>query len=179
MIYLKQDIEEYDHDFRTMIQAFFPREKIVITEPETRFTFQAEFLEEQVRLIVWENGKQKETETVVCHYRDKKAGRNALKAASYQLLSRYCGRTLPWGSMTGVRPTKFATARLEEGWQEDAIIREYESLYLTTRQKGEICYRVAKREQELLKPFHFTEEYCLYVGIPFCLSRCLYCSFTA
>ena len=49
MIYLKQDIEEYDHDFRTMIQAFFPREKIVIMEPGTRLTFRAEFLEEQVR----------------------------------------------------------------------------------------------------------------------------------
>lgn len=179
MIYLKQDIEEYDHDFRTMIQAFFPREKIVITESGTRFTFQAEFLEKQVRLSLWENGTQVEEEKTVCDYRDKKAGRNALKAASYHLLSRYCGRSLPWGSMTGVRPTKFATARLEEGWQEDAIIREYETLYLTTRQKGEICYRVARREQELLEPFHFTEEYCLYVGIPFCLSRCLYCSFTA
>lgn len=179
MIYLKQDIKEYDHDFRTMIQAFFPREKIVITESDTRLTFQAEFAAEQVVLSLWEDGRQLDSEIAACHYEDKKTARNPIKAAAYHLLSRYCGKVLPWGSMTGVRPTKFATARLEAGWRKEDIIQEYETIYLTTRQKGELCYRVAKREQELLKPFHFREEYCLYVGIPFCLSRCLYCSFTA
>lgn len=179
MIYLNQNVEDYNNDFRTMIQAFIPREKIVITEEGTRLTFQAELTENQVVLSLWENGKKLDEELAVCQYRDKKTARNPIKAASYYLLSRYCNKTLPWGSMTGVRPTKFATARLEEGWQKEDIIQEYEKLYLTTRQKGEICYRVAEREQELLRPFHFTEEYCLYVGIPFCLSRCLYCSFTA
>lgn len=179
MIYLKQNVEDYNHDFRTMIQAFFPGEKIVILEEGTRLTFQAELTEKQVVLRLWEHGREIDQETAVCYYPDKKAARNSIKAASYYLLSRYCGKTLPWGSMTGVRPTKFATARLEQGWQKAEIIREYETVYLAARQKGEICYRVAKREQELLEPFHFTEEYCLYVGIPFCLSRCLYCSFTA
>lgn len=179
MIYLDQNVNDYDNDFRTMIQAFIPREKIILTEEDTRLTFRARLSEEQVVLSLWENGKQIDEERAVCYYPDKKTARNPIKAAAYYLLSRYCGKTLPWGSMTGVRPTKFATARLEQGWTEEAVIREYEDLYLTTRQKGEICYRVAKREQELLQSFRFKEEYCLYVGIPFCLSRCLYCSFTA
>lgn len=179
MIYLKQNVIDYDNDFRTMIQAFLPGEKIVITEEGTRLTFQAELEEQQVVLSLWEQGEKLDEERAICYYPDKKAARNPIKGAAYHLMSRYCGRTLPWGGMTGVRPTKFATARLEEGWTEEAIIQEYEEVYLTTRQKGEICYRVAKREQELLAPFRFTEEYCLYVGIPFCLSRCLYCSFTA
>ncbi len=179
MIYLKQNTDAYDNDFRTMIQAFIPREKIILQETDTRLTFQADFTEDQVTLSLWEDGKKLDEETAVCHYQDKKEARNPIKAAAYYLLNRYCGKTLPWGSMTGVRPTKFATARLEQGWERDAIIREYEERYLTTGQKGEICYRVAKREQELLQPFRYTEEYCLYVGIPFCLSRCLYCSFAA
>lgn len=179
MIYLKQNVEDYNNDFRTMIQAFIPREKIVITEEGTRLTFQADLTENRVVLSLWEDGKKLDEEVAACHYPDKKSARNPIKAAAYHILSRYCNKTLPWGSMTGVRPTKFATARLEAGWKEADIVREYEELYLTTRQKGEICYRVAKREQELLRSFQFTEEYCLYVGIPFCLSRCLYCSFTA
>ncbi|MCM1496633.1 MAG: coproporphyrinogen dehydrogenase HemZ [Bacteroides sp.] len=179
MIYLKQNADDYNNDFRAMIQAFIPREKIVLTEEGTRLTFQAELEEERVVLSLWEDGKRLEEETALCRYPDKKTARNPIKAAAYSILSRYCNKTLPWGSMTGVRPTKFATARLEQGWKEVDIIREYEEQYRTTRQKGEICCRVAKREQELLRPFRFTEEYCLYIGIPFCLSRCLYCSFTA
>lgn len=179
MIYLKQNVDDYNNDFRAMIQAFIPREKIVLTGEGTRLTFQAELEETQVALSLWEDGKKLEEEIARCHYRDKKTARNPIKAAAYYLLSRYCNKTLPWGSMTGVRPTKFATARLEQGWKGEDIIREYQEQYLTTRQKGEICYRVARREQELLQPFRFTEEYCLYIGIPFCLSRCLYCSFAA
>ncbi len=176
-IYLKQNVPDYDNDFRTMLQAFLPGERIVITEENTRLTFQAELEPEQVTVSLWENGKELDRERVLCRYPDKKTARNPIKGAAYHLLSRYCGRTLPWGGMTGVRPTKFATARLEEGWTDEAVIREYEEVYFTTRQKGEICCRVAKREQELLAGFHFPEEYCLYVGIPFCPSRCLYCSF--
>lgn len=179
MIYLDQNVSDYDNDFRTMIQAFIPREKIVLDEEDTRLTFRARLTEEQVELSLWEHGNKIDEERASCYYPDKKSARNPIKAAAYYLLSRYCDKTLPWGSMTGVRPTKFATARLEAGWTEEAIISEYEDVYLTTRQKGEICCRVARREQELLQPFHFKEEYCLYVGIPFCLSRCLYCSFAA
>ncbi len=178
MIYLKQNLETYNSDFRQMIQAFFPGEKIVLQPEGTQLTFQAEFAE-YVVLNLWKDGLSVEQEIIVCEYQDKKASRNQIKAGAYRLLSRYTGKKLPWGSMTGVRPTKFATARVEAGWTDEAIIREYEEIYLTTKQKGEICCRIARREQELLEPFRYEEEYCLYVGIPFCLSRCLYCSFTA
>lgn len=179
MIYLKQNVDDYNNDFRTMIQAFIPGEKIVLYPEGTRLTFRADLDEQAVHLSLWEQDRKLDEETAICHYPDKKQARNPIKAAAYYLLSRHCKKTLPWGSMTGVRPTKFATARLEEGWQKEPIIKEYEQIYLTTRQKGEICYEVAKKEQELFRGFHFREEYCLYVGIPFCLSRCLYCSFTA
>ncbi|MBQ8983858.1 MAG: coproporphyrinogen dehydrogenase HemZ [Lachnospiraceae bacterium] len=136
-----------------------------------------EFGEIIMRILV--DGVCQAQERVICRYRDRKASRNQVKAAAYHLLSGYTGRTLPWGSMTGVRPTKFATRMVEEGYSDEEIIHEYESTYLTTRQKGEICCRVARKEQALLAPFHFQEEYCLYIGIPFCPTRCLYCSFAS
>lgn len=191
MIYLSQNLELYNSDFRQMIQAFLPGEKIVLKPEGTELAFQAEFrdavdgMEEQVKLSLYrveDSGLQEpalDRQTVVCRYRNKKEARNVIKAAAYHLLSRYTGKELPWGSMTGVRPTKFATARVEAGWDDESIIQEYETTYLTTRQKGEICLQVARREQELLTPFRYNEEYCLYVGIPFCLSRCLYCSFAS
>jgi oxygen-independent coproporphyrinogen-3 oxidase len=110
---------------------------------------------------------------------DKKLARNPLKAGLYKLLSEYTGKELPWGSMTGVRPTKVATERLERGESEEMIHRVYTDTYLTMDQKADICIEVAKREQELFRDFCYEEEYCLYVGIPFCPTRCLYCSFTS
>ena len=50
MIYLDQNVSDYDNDFRTMIQAFIPREKIVLSEEGTRLTFRARLTEEQVEL---------------------------------------------------------------------------------------------------------------------------------
>lgn len=179
MIYLEQTVPDYDNDFRTMIQAFIPREKIVLTQQDTRLTFRAEFFPNRVVMSLWEADVKLDEEIAECCYKEKKEARNPIKAAAYYLLSRYCKKTLPWGSMTGVRPTKFATARLEAGWEKEDIIREYEEVYRTTRQKGEICYEVARQEHRLLEPFFFTEEYCLYIGIPFCPSRCLYCSFAS
>ena len=178
MIYLDQTIDLYQSDFRQMIQAFFPGERIVLYPEGTNLTFGAEF-SDRVRLSIQEGTKSVCREELCLEYQDRKRSRNQIKAAAYRLLSRYTGKELPWGSMTGVRPTKFATARMEAGWSDEDVIREYETVYLTTRQKGEICCRVARREQQLLKPFQYDEEYCLYIGIPFCPSRCLYCSFAS
>ena len=47
--------------------------------------------------------------------RDKAVVRNPLKLAIYEMLSAYTGRTLPWGSLTGIRPTKIAVAQIEDG----------------------------------------------------------------
>ena len=115
MIYLKQNVDDYNNDFRTMIQAFLPGEKIVLYPEGTRLTFRADLDEQAVRLSLWEQDRKLDEEMAICHYPDKKQARNPIKAAAYYLLSRHCKKTLPWGSMTGVRPTKFATARLEEG----------------------------------------------------------------
>ena len=68
---------------------------------------------------------------------------------------------------------------LRNCWKTAWRSREYTDTYLTIPQKADICIEVAKREQQLFKDFQYEEEYCVYIGIPFCPSRCLYCSFTS
>jgi oxygen-independent coproporphyrinogen-3 oxidase len=190
MIYLEQNIELYNNDIRAMLQAFFDNEKVVLQEDGTRLSLKAEFtVERDVETLVESGGYVTftledeqgycQSKTVVVNFMDKKLARNPLKAGLYKLLSEYTGKELPWGSMTGVRPTKVATERLERGESEEMIHRVYTDTYLTMDQKADICIEVAKREQELFRDFCYEEEYCLYVGIPFCPTRCLYCSFTS
>ncbi|MCM1158026.1 MAG: coproporphyrinogen dehydrogenase HemZ [Bacteroidales bacterium] len=190
MIYLKQNEELYNNDIRVMLQAFFDNEKIVLTEENTRLMLDVEYtadvdVETGVRtggyvtfLLEDENG-YRQSKTVVVDFLNKRAARNPLKAALYRMLSAYTGKELPWGSLTGVRPTKIATELLEHGETEENIHKVYTDTYLTIPQKADICIEVAKKEQELLRDFRYPEEYCLYIGIPFCPTRCLYCSFTS
>ena len=190
MIYLEQNAEIYNNDIRAMLQAFFDNEKIVQKPENTRISLSVEYtadsdVETQVSsggsvtfTLEDEQGYFKQ-KTVVVDYLNKKIARNPLKAALYRMLSAYTGKELPWGSLTGVRPTKIATELLERGETEDLIHKVYTDTYLTIPQKADICIEVAKKEQELFRDFCYEEEYCIYIGIPFCPTRCLYCSFTS
>lgn len=190
MIYLNQNAEIYNNDIRAMLQAFFDNEKVVLVKDGTRLSLTVEYntdsdVETQINsggyvtfILEDEDGFHK-SKTVVVDFLNKKMARNPLKAALYRMLSEYTGKELPWGSLTGVRPTKIATEMLEKGMEEEAIHRVYTDTYLTIPQKADICIEVAKREQELFQDFHYEEEYCIYIGIPFCPTRCLYCSFTS
>ena len=190
MIYLNQNAEIYNNDIRAMLQAFFDNEKVVLAKEDTRLSLMVEYIVDSdvetqiesggyVTFTLEDREGYHKSKTVVIDFLNKKVARNPLKAALYRMLSEYTGKELPWGSLTGVRPTKIATELLEQGGDEDAIHKVYTDTYLTIPQKADICIEVAKKEQELFRDFHYEEEYCIYVGIPFCPTRCLYCSFTS
>jgi oxygen-independent coproporphyrinogen-3 oxidase len=112
-------------------------------------------------------------------YEDRKSFRNRLKLAAYQILSEFTERVHPWGSLTGVRPTKIAMQGLKENKTDQDIIADYERRYAATTEKAELALKVAKRETDIFvqEDIQTTRDYALYIHIPFCPSRCLYCSF--
>ncbi|MBQ9198591.1 MAG: coproporphyrinogen dehydrogenase HemZ [Lachnospiraceae bacterium] len=112
-------------------------------------------------------------------FKDRKEFRNHLKLAVYKLLSEFTGRKLPWGDLTGVRPTKIAMKKIREGKTRNEIVDYYINTYAAGENKAGLAFEVADRELRLIKDIDLKNSYCLYVGIPFCPSRCLYCSFTA
>ncbi|MDY3232370.1 MAG: coproporphyrinogen dehydrogenase HemZ [Clostridiaceae bacterium] len=110
---------------------------------------------------------------------DHSGAKNVVKKLLYEMLTARTGRTLPWGSLTGIRPVKIALARLEEGWTEDEIRRFMKDTYLASRRKIDLCVEIAAREKRLLRPLDYQRGYSLYIGIPFCPTTCMYCSFTS
>ncbi|MBR6172658.1 MAG: coproporphyrinogen dehydrogenase HemZ [Eubacterium sp.] len=191
MILLVENDTSYTNDLRAMLQAFFSGEKITGVQPaqvadydkelfkEFRFLFTALFMEKHSKLRLEENGKVVFTAYINGDYTDKTHFRNKLKLASYRLLSEYTGRELPWGSLTGMRPTKIATKALNDGLMRDEIIDGYMDVYMTSEEKASLAVDVAEREREILSSVDPWTDYCLYIGIPFCPTRCLYCSFTS
>lgn len=177
MILLRQNSEIYNNDLRAMIMAFYPGIKIVTEMPEgevPQFTFTADYREDESVFRLNDN----EICVNGC-YRDKTGFRNRLKSASYKLLCEYTGRVLPWGDLTGVRPTKIAMAALKNGVGFDEAVKNYEDTYHVSSGKAQLATKVAAFEMSVVRDIDKENDYCLYVGIPFCPSRCLYCSFTS
>ncbi len=190
MIFLKQDIEGYENDLRVMIQAFYYNEKVVSgdalvkmlaeeTVTQERFTLYAGKSKQGVLLRLQNKDELIDEQMAEADLQDKKATQNAIHATLYHMLASYTGRTLAWGDLTGVRPTKLATDLVEKGASDEAIKSLFMDTYFTTEQKADMCIEVARREHALLEGIDFEKEYCLYVGIPFCPTRCLYCSFAS
>ena len=87
--------------------------------------------------------------------------------------------SLPWGMLTGIRPTKIPMGMLEEGRTEAEIVQYMKETYLASDEKIQLSMQVARQELSLLRQIDYEDGYSLYVGIPFCPSTCLYCSFTS
>ena len=103
--------------------------------------------------------------------------RHALGLSFFGAAKDALGVAPPWGSLTGVRPTKVALALLKEGGREyaDRVLAE---TYAVTPERRRLAIEAAEagqRAAEALAP----DEISLYVGIPFCPTRCAYCSFVA
>jgi oxygen-independent coproporphyrinogen-3 oxidase len=107
------------------------------------------------------------------------AFRNVIKWQLYDMLVEYTGRQLPWGTLTGIRPVKIITGLLESGSTPEQAKKQFLETYHTTEQKADLSLRVALAEQKILASLDYENQYSIYVGIPFCPSTCLYCSFTS
>ena len=110
------------------------------------------------------------TETIPLH-----EIRRVLKRQLYLILSQATGRTFPWGALTGVRPTQIALQLIGRSSPEQAVSDLFD-YWLLDWSKAELAVETALAEEKLLDRIGEGEA-LLYVGLPFCPGRCLYCSF--
>lgn len=95
----------------------------------------------------------------------------------YRLLSRACGRELPWGILTGVRPIKlYANLAAENG--EEAADRYFRDILYVSEAKTSLARTVAAHQRPIIARSD-ARSFSLYVSIPFCPTRCNYCSFVS
>ena len=84
----------------------------------------------------------------------------------------------PWGALTGVRPGKLMSAVVRHADSKEKAIRSFVKEYDVTQARAEICYETTQ-ETEKARQFLTKDSVCLYIGIPFCPTRCAYCSFVS
>ena len=128
------------------------------------------------------NGAEHEMATVATGRGTERfeAGKHRLiKLNLYHLFRQEFGFSeAPWGILHGVRPTKIVHRMLAEGLKRDEAVARLRQDYEASEEKAATIVDMAIRQQPFLAR---TDEktVSIYVGIPFCLTRCLYCSFPA
>ncbi len=174
----------YEYDIHSLVKAFYPEEEVHVKEEETGENysgFKVFYGNEKITSFIqyFVDGQEKTQIGFMMDSSDRSHAKNILKRNLYQVLSNVTGKNLTWGTLTGIRPTKIAMSMLKQGVSvEDAAVHMRKT-YLTSDEKIRLCCEIAERERSILSELHGKEGFSLYVGIPFCPTTCLYCSFTS
>lgn len=100
-----------------------------------------------------------------------------IKKAVFKYLAKKTETFQPWGTLIGIRPSKIALELINEGKSYDEIITYFYDHFYASRQKAELCIEIAEFEKKLVNDE--TKKISVYIGMPFCPTRCIYCSFTS
>lgn len=190
MIRLILSENNFEYDIQGIMMSFYPGEEITVKDVPSDKVVYVDYNDSDIVIsyVVSEKAVSDEETEHIVFYRcakvyadrnDRKASKCALKRGLYEVVSAHTGKKLPWGTLTGIRPTKIPMAMLEEGKSEKDIFTYMKEEYLTSDEKINLSIEIAKREKEILKNIDYENGYSIYIGIPFCPTTCLYCSFTS
>ena len=108
----------------------------------------------------------------------KKVTKETIKRSMYNVLMKKFNSYVPWGILTGIRPVKIVHTLLDKNLSEEDIRENLKTNYLISDEKIDLALNIAKRERKFIYPID-ENKISLYVSIPFCPTRCYYCSFPA
>ncbi len=172
-LYVKN--HNFHFELENLTRLFFPNKKITVirdfSEPQPPYIY----TEVSDKIIISVNiGSFNKSETAVKKLTDDD---NELVSAQllYKLLCDFTGLTQPWGILTGVRPVKLLRRLAEESSEEQAV-KKFEKDFFVSNEKIALSRETEHNERKILE-LSKPESFSLYVGIPFCPSRCSYCSF--
>lgn len=172
-LYVKN--HNFHFELENLTRLFFPNEKITVirdfSEPQLPYIY----TEVSDKITISVNiGSFNKSETAVKKLADDD---NELVSAQllYKLLCDFTGLTQPWGILTGVRPVKLLRRLTEESSEEQAV-KKFEKDFFVSNEKIALSRETEHNERKILE-LSKPESFSLYVGIPFCPSRCSYCSF--
>ncbi len=183
MIQIKLNDDNFEYDIYSLVKAFYPTEEIkfVHEEPkeEVSYFYVIEYEKTSIRLVIYGSNSKIFDLTVNVNAADRKDTKNRLKRLIYDALSDITGKHLSWGTLNGIRPTKIPLRLIEEGKSRAEIIEYMQDTYYISDYKANECIDIALKEHKILSKISYEEGYSLYIGIPFCPTKCLYCSFTS
>lgn len=167
---------KFQYEIERLFRSFFPPVKIALSTDKadahgsyclTERSFDGDTVTLSVELR--EQGEQYcFSKTLPADTSDKEQER-IMSVLLFKLLREYTGRTMPWGILTGVRPVKLLSHYGDGEAQEKLMV---------SREKLELARTIERIQQPMIAAIP-KNSYSLYVSIPFCPTRCSYCSFVS
>lgn len=106
----------------------------------------------------------------------RKQYKRMLKNNLLTALEAFTGKKMPWGILTGIRPVKVVHKLLDRGFSEEDIQDRLTGFYRLSPDKAKLCLEIAAVERKHILPYD-GKKVSVYISIPFCPTRCAYCSF--
>ncbi|MBQ8503653.1 MAG: coproporphyrinogen dehydrogenase HemZ [Clostridia bacterium] len=176
-MYLINRNHKFHYEMENLLRIFFPEkiivtdeipegEDYVLTELSDRITVTLHFAGESY--TAYYINEENETEDSILERK--------MAVLMFNLLKEYTGYTPPWGILTGVRPAKLMTNLIKD-MGEEAALGYFINELKVSEEKTALARLVAKAENPIIKAASEPESFSLYISIPFCPTRCSYCSF--
>lgn len=169
MVKIKLNDFSYRYDVYHIFKLFYSFIDIQFVDED--FDFSVTILADKVEIL------NKKNELYNFKFPQKLKKSNEIKGAIFQYLKNRTGKELPWGVLIGIRPTKIILEMMNEGKSEDEIITIFKENFFVREDKAKLCVDIAKIEKQMVNKD--TKTISIYIGMPFCPTRCLYCSFTS
>ncbi len=192
MISIFVNEKNLEYDIYALLKAFYPKEEVLVKTAEKGHNnadekesggvpsfYDVHFDGENVYCSYTDNGRDLFREDETYGGSDKADVKNAMKRCIYRTAAQVTGNGLPWGTLTGIRPVKLAMNMMCEGRSRKDIYDFLKNTYYVSDEKISLATEIAGREKSILECIDINNGYSLYIGIPFCPTTCLYCSFTS
>ena len=185
MIRLLIEKEIYEYDLYAYASSFFPEKELkpVIAEDIAAVNDSIVYREDDASIFLGFYGGEELLSDASFEKKKEEEDAEELKFVRrlfiYECFADYTKKKLPWGALTGVRPAKLVTKLLDEDTAPELIPGILNEKYRVSQEKSELALSIARTEKEILMPFKDRNVCSIYIGIPFCPSTCLYCSFTS
>ncbi|WP_024615785.1 coproporphyrinogen III oxidase [Clostridium sp. Ade.TY] len=158
---------KYRYDVYQMFNLYFPLDEIKF-ESEEEFDYTVDVNEDE---IIFKHSNFKIREKVEGNIKD------IIKKTIFKGLKELTGDVYPWGTLVGIRPSKIALKLLKEGKSEEEIVKYFYDKHRALEEKAKLCIDIAKVEEKFVDLNN--KKIAIYIGMAFCPTRCLYCSFAS
>ena len=180
MITVRTATPEFLPDIGDMLRLFLGDVQIGAVEGEA--AYEHTVIEKNGRITdCWSHGNEEHEidrpAPVGSEIEVKRARKRQVKMALYELLKQVTGMTPPWGSLTGIRPTRLLYEAMDAGSDLPTAVNHVMREFDVSADRAGLLGEIAEMQQGIRLPE--ANSYDLYIGIPFCRTRCSYCSFSS
>lgn len=181
------DNHKFHYEIENLCRLFFPNSKFKIIkdekpQQEEEFIYTNIYLEDNNAVInakvrLFERVEEKYTQVSVNDSDFENECERQLAIILFEILTDITGIKPPWGILTGIRPVKLMRKLVKEKGLNETI-EYFKRVFKVSEEKTNLCFETMLNEQKIIALSN-SKSFSLYISIPFCPSRCTYCSFVS